>query len=180
MRLTWLACGTSALLATSLLAQTQTPAKTDQAPPPSGDPRAAAKSPSPKARRYVNPILHADYSDPDVIRAGDRYYMTASTFHFSPGLPVLESRDLVHWTIIGHALPRLPFHTNYDLKGPLGFSDDSDRARFNPAMGHRYGQGVWAPAIRFREAVSTSTSRHRPRGSSWSPRGARKARGTHP
>ena len=56
---------------------------------------------------YRNPILHADYSDPDVIRVGDRYYMVASTFHFSPGLPVLKSRDLVHWTLIGHALPRL-------------------------------------------------------------------------
>jgi beta-xylosidase len=97
---------------------------------------------------YRNPILYSDYSDPDVIRVGDRYYMTASTFHFSPGLPLLESRDLVHWTLIGHALPKLTFDPKYDLPGPLGFSDGSERARFFAEMGHRYSAGVWAPAIR--------------------------------
>ena len=97
---------------------------------------------------YTNPILFSDYSDPDVIRVGTRYYMTASSFHFSPGLPLLESRDLVHWTLIGHALPRLPFDPKYDLPGPLGFSDGSERARFFAVMGHRYSAGVWAPAIR--------------------------------
>ena len=100
------------------------------------------------ADEYRNPILFADYSDPDVIRVGDRYYMTASSFHFSPGLPVLESRDLVHWKIIAHALPRLTFDAKYDLPGPLGFSDGSERARLFAGMGHRYSAGVWAPAIR--------------------------------
>jgi beta-xylosidase len=98
--------------------------------------------------QYRNPILYSDYSDPDVIRVGTRYYMTASSFHFSPGLPLLESRDLVHWTLIGHALPRLPFDAKYALPGPLGFSDGSERARFFAEMGHRYSAGVWAPAIR--------------------------------
>ena len=100
------------------------------------------------AADYRNPILFADYSDPDVIRVGDRYFMTASSFHFSPGLPLLESRDLVHWTLIGHALPKLSFDPKYDLPGPLGFSDGSERARFFAEMGHRYSAGVWAPAIR--------------------------------
>ena len=100
------------------------------------------------AADYRNPILYSDYSDPDVIRVGDRYYMTASSFHFSPGLPLLESRDLVHWRLIGHALPRLSFDAKYDLPGPLGFSDGSERARFFAEMGHRYSAGVWAPAIR--------------------------------
>jgi len=100
------------------------------------------------AADYQNPILFADYSDPDVIRVGDRYYMTASSFHFSPGLPLLESRDLVHWKLIGHALPRLSFDPKYDLPGPLGFSDGSERARFFAEMGHRYSSGVWAPSIR--------------------------------
>jgi len=100
------------------------------------------------AADYRNPILHADYSDPDVIRVGERYYLTASSFHFSPGLPVLESRDLVHWTLIGHALPRLTFDAKYDLPGPLGFSDGSERARFFADRGHRYSSGVWAPSIR--------------------------------
>lgn len=44
---------------------------------------------------YHNPILFADYSDPDVVRVGAEYYLVASSFHFSPGIPVLESRDLV-------------------------------------------------------------------------------------
>jgi beta-xylosidase len=57
-------------------------------------------------RTYTNPILFSDYSDPDVIRVGSDYYMTASSFHFSPGLPVLKSQDLVHWTIIAHAATR--------------------------------------------------------------------------
>jgi len=100
------------------------------------------------AADYRNPILFADYSDPDVIRVGDRYYMTASSFHFSPGLPLLESRDLVHWKLIGHALPKLTFDPKYDLPGPLGFSDGSERARFFAEMGHRYSSGVWAPAMR--------------------------------
>ncbi|MEI9927506.1 MAG: family 43 glycosylhydrolase [Sphingomonas sp.] len=43
---------------------------------------------------YTNPILYADYSDPDLVRVGQDYYLVASSFHFSPGLPVLRSRDL--------------------------------------------------------------------------------------
>src|SRR5438552_15901226 len=57
---------------------------------------------------YRNPILHADYSDPDVVRVGDDYYLVASSFNAVPGLPILPSRDLLNWTIIGRALPRQP------------------------------------------------------------------------
>ena len=46
---------------------------------------------------YTNPILHLDYSDPDAIRVGEDYWMTASSFNCFPGLPILHSRDLVHW-----------------------------------------------------------------------------------
>jgi beta-xylosidase len=80
---------------------------------------------------YRNPVLFADYSDPDVIRDGNRYYLIASTFHFVPGIPILESPDLVHWTIIGHAVKRLEMSPAYNLEG-----------------GNRYGGGIWAPAIR--------------------------------
>jgi hypothetical protein len=55
---------------------------------------------------YKNPVLHADYSDPDVCRVGEDYYMTASSFDAVPGLPILHSKDLVNWTLIGHALKR--------------------------------------------------------------------------
>jgi beta-xylosidase len=81
--------------------------------------------------RYRNPILFADYSDPDVIRDGDNYYLVASTFEFVPGIPILQSHDLVHWTIIGHVLPRITLDAKYDMAG-----------------GNRYGGGVWAPSIR--------------------------------
>ena len=74
---------------------------------------------------YQNPVLNADYSDPDVICVGDDYYLTASSFQCMPGLPVLHSRDLVNWTIIGYALQR-------QFPGELP----------------QHGNGVWAPSIR--------------------------------
>jgi hypothetical protein len=65
-----------------------------QTPPPLGAPWVADLGDG----RYRNPVLHTDYSDPDVIRVGDRFYMTASSFTNVPGLPLLESPDLVNWT----------------------------------------------------------------------------------
>jgi beta-xylosidase len=78
---------------------------------------------------YKNPILHADYSDPDAIRVGDDYYMTASSFNCVPGLPILHSKDLVNWKLISYALPKQP---------PL----DVYRKP-------QHGNGVWAPSIRY-------------------------------
>ncbi len=77
---------------------------------------------------FRNPILCADYSDPDVIRVGGDFFMTASSFNCTPGLPILHSTDLVNWALIGHALKNVP-HPRY--------------AEVQP------GCGVWAPAIRF-------------------------------
>jgi beta-xylosidase len=96
-------------------------------------------------RTYANPILYADFSDPDIIRVGGDYYMVASSFHFSPGIPILRSRDLVHWKIVGHVLPRLPFAPEYDMPGPHTLTD----AISKPIGGTRYAGGVWAPSIRF-------------------------------
>ena len=78
---------------------------------------------------YTNPVLFADYSDPDVCAVGDDYYLTASSFNCIPGLPILHSKDLVNWTIIGHALQE---------QHPKELFD-------NP----QHGKGVWAPAIRY-------------------------------
>lgn len=106
-----------------------------------------AKPPSavpPASARYSNPILYADYSDPDLVRVGDRYIMVASSFHFSPGIPVLESYDLVNWRLIGHVLPRLPFGPLYDMPGPHTLDDTVSK----PIGGTKYMSGVWAPAIR--------------------------------
>jgi beta-xylosidase len=80
---------------------------------------------------YKNPVIHADYSDPDAIRVGDDFYLVSSSFENVPGLPILHSRDLVNWTIIGHALKRQP---------PLDHFSKPRR-----------GEGVWAPSIRFHE-----------------------------
>lgn len=106
---------------------------------------AGAGNADPVRPTYTNPILYADYSDPDVIRVGRRYYLVASSFHFSPGLPILTSRDLVHWTILGHVLPRLPFAPGYDMPGPHSLTDATSK----PVGGTRYAGGVWAPSIRF-------------------------------
>jgi beta-xylosidase len=76
-----------------------------------------------------NPVLHADYSDPDVIRVGEDYYMTSSSFNCVPGLPVLHSKDLVSWRLIGHALNRLQPYEHYCKV--------------------QHGGGVWAPCIRY-------------------------------
>ena len=81
---------------------------------------------------YKNPILFADYSDPDVIRVGSDFYMVSSSFHFMPGIPVLKSSDLVNWKIVAHVYPKLTLSPAYDMKN-----------------GNRYGRGCWAPAIRF-------------------------------
>jgi beta-xylosidase len=77
---------------------------------------------------YKNPVLHADYSDPDAVRVGDDYYMTASSFLAAPGLPILHSKDLVNWTLINHV-----------------FAKQKPEDHFSKP---RHGQGVWAPSIR--------------------------------
>ncbi|MDG0792282.1 glycoside hydrolase 43 family protein [Cohnella ginsengisoli] len=77
---------------------------------------------------YLNPIVHADYSDPDVIRVGSDFYMTASSFGHLPGLPILHSRDLVNWRLINHAVSRMPL-AGYDVP--------------------QHGGGVWAPSLRY-------------------------------
>ena len=90
----------------------------------------AAWSPDLGDGNYKNPVIFADYSDPDIIRVGESFYLTASSFTAAPGLPVLRSPDLVNWTIIGHALAR-----------------NVPAARFDTVT--KLGGGVWAPAIRF-------------------------------
>ncbi|MBE7169256.1 MAG: glycoside hydrolase 43 family protein [Williamsia sp.] len=80
---------------------------------------------------YKNPVLHADYSDPDAVRVGDDFYMTASSFEDIPGLPILHSKDLVNWTILTYALKRQPPFAHFSVP--------------------RHGEGVWAPSIRYHQ-----------------------------
>lgn len=79
--------------------------------------------------KYKNPVLFADYSDPDICRAGDDFYMTASSFNCAPGLPILHSKDMVNWELIGYA---------FDRQQP-------DEHFSTP----QHGNGVWAPSIRY-------------------------------
>ena len=78
---------------------------------------------------FKNPVIYADYSDPDVIRVGEDFYMTASSFTYVPGLPILHSKDLINWEIINYAAKEL-------------------QDRYNTPV---HGCGVWAPAIRYHE-----------------------------
>jgi len=78
---------------------------------------------------YKNPILYADYSDPDVIRVGTDFYLTASSFNAVPGLPILHSKDLVNWELLGHV---------YAAQPPLDVYDKP-----------QHGSGSWAPALRY-------------------------------
>ena len=105
--------------------------------------------PAAAQQTYTNPILYADYSDPDIIRVGKDYYLVSSSFHFSPGIPVLHSRDLVHWSIIGHVLLKLPFAREYDMPGPHTLDDTISK----PIGGTKYASGVWAPSIRFHDGL---------------------------
>ncbi len=82
---------------------------------------------------YSNPLFYDEFSDPDMIRVGADYYLTGTTMHTMPGLPILHSRDLVNWRIIGYAFDRL------DL-GPEFRLEDGKEI---------YGQGIWAPSFRY-------------------------------
>src|SRR5688572_4674198 len=78
---------------------------------------------------YKNPVINADYSDPDAVRVGDDYYLVSSSFDAVPGLPILHSKDLVNWTLVAHALKRQPPFEHFSKP--------------------QHGNGVWAPAIRY-------------------------------
>lgn len=79
---------------------------------------------------YRNPVLAGDYSDPDVVRVGEDFYLVSSSFTNVPGLPILHSRDLVNWSIVDHALDHLEPAAHFAVP--------------------RRGGGVWAPSIRYR------------------------------
>ena len=87
---------------------------------------------------YSNPLFYDEFSDPDMIRVGRDFYLTGTTMHSMPGLPILHSRDLVNWDFVAYVLDRL------DL-GPA----------FRPADGQGvYGQGIWAPSFRYHNGTS--------------------------
>lgn len=86
---------------------------------------------------YTNPLFFDEFSDSDMIRVGDDFYLTGTTMHSMPGLPVLHSKDLVNWELLGYAFDKLKL-------GPA----------FNLEEGKEvYGQGIWAPCIRYNNGM---------------------------
>ncbi len=82
---------------------------------------------------FTNPLFYDEFSDPDIIRVGNDYYLTGTTNHAMPGLPILRSKDLVNWEFLCYVSDKLDFGPEYRLE------DGKDI----------YGQGIWAPCIRY-------------------------------
>lgn len=82
---------------------------------------------------FTNPLFYDEFSDPDMIRVGDDYYLTGTTMHTMPGLPILHSRDMVNWELISYAIDRLDLGPEMRMENGRDF----------------YGQGIWAPCLRF-------------------------------
>ncbi|ESK91726.1 xylosidase glycosyl [Moniliophthora roreri MCA 2997] len=90
---------------------------------------------------FTNPVIWEDLADLDVFRVDNTYYYSASTMHYSPGAPILSSKDLVNWNYIGHSVPSLDFGSNnYNLPG---------------GGAQAYVKGIWASTLRFRRSTNT-------------------------
>jgi len=82
---------------------------------------------------FTNPLFYDEFSDPDLIRVGDDFYLTGTTMHAQPGLPVLHSKDLVNWNLLGYVFNRLDLGPEFRLENGREV----------------YGQGIWAPSFRY-------------------------------
>ena len=114
----------------------------DQKTAPKPAAKGAISKPAPTSRSwaadngngtYSNPLFYDEFSDPDMIRVGDDYYLTGTTMHTMPGLPILHSKDMVNWKIVNYALDRL------DLGPDMRLEDGKNM----------YGKGIWAPCFRY-------------------------------
>ena len=106
--------------------------------PPVTDPAATQTwTPDNGNGTFTNPLFNDEFSDPDIIRVGEDFYMTGTTMHAMPGLPVLHSKDLVNWTHRSYAFDRLDLAPGFRLENGQDI----------------YGQGIWAPAIRHYEGM---------------------------
>jgi beta-xylosidase len=86
---------------------------------------------------FTNPLFYEEFSDPDMIRVGDDYYLTGTTMHSMPGLPVLHSRDMVNWEFLCYAFDRLDLGPEFRLEGGQDI----------------YGKGIWAPCFRYHDGT---------------------------
>ena len=83
---------------------------------------------------FTNPLFYDEFSDPDILRVGDDYYLAGTTMHTVPGLVILHSKDLVNWENISYCFDR------------FDFKDDAFALKNHKEI---YGQGIWAPCIRY-------------------------------
>lgn len=86
---------------------------------------------------FTNPLFYDEFSDPDMIRVGEDYYLTGTTMHCMPGLPILHSKDLVNWKFLCYAFDRLDLGPEFRLEGGRDI----------------YGQGIWAPCFRYHDGT---------------------------
>lgn len=82
---------------------------------------------------FTNPLFYEEFSDPDMIRVGEYFYLTGTTMHTMPGLPILRSRDLVNWEFIAYAMDKLDLGPQFRLEEGKNI----------------YGRGIWAPSFRY-------------------------------
>jgi beta-xylosidase len=109
------------------------------------DSSAAAPAPAPRATwmpdngngTYTNPLFYDEFSDPDMVRVGDDFYLAGTTMHAMPSLVILHSKDLVNWEFLSYAAPQL------DLGPEFRLEEGKDA----------YGQGIWAPCIRYHQGT---------------------------
>jgi xylan 1,4-beta-xylosidase len=113
------------------------PASAQQVPRPAAGLSSATWTADNGNGTFTNPLFYDEFSDPDLIRVGDWFYLTGTTMHTMPGLPVLRSRDLVNWEFLAYAADRLDYGPGYRLEDGKGI----------------YGQGIWAPSLRYRDGT---------------------------
>ena len=127
----------TAIVLAALLACALTPLRAQQEARPATGLSTRTWTPDNGNGTFTNPLFYDEFSDPDLIRVGDWFYLTGTTMHAMPGLPVLRSRDLVNWEFLGYAVDKLDFGPAYRL-------EDGKEI---------YGQGIWAPSLRYRNGT---------------------------
>ena len=107
-----------------------------------GTPTALAAEPLSPAASAHNPVIWADVPDPSVVRVGDIYYMSSTTMHMSPGLPIMKSKDLVNWSSCSYAYETLA---------------DTDKLNLENGK-NAYGNGSWASSLRYHNGTFYATT----------------------
>ncbi len=108
---------------------------------------------------YTNPIINADYPDPDIIRVGEDYYMVSSSFVCMPGIPICHSKDLINWEIIGHAYDSITFQPQYRMEnGKTAYS------RICWAPSFKYKDGVYYIGVNIKDDGFVMYKSNRPEG----------------